>query len=193
MWERGCFPATILEQLRRPCRPRHPYAVPRTSLQCVCTRRRNCIAQLSPSREYALRTVDFPARNSAPIELTRYSHGSGSRRIQTKNHLRKLAPRERSLSKCLPCAVPLTYCLRTVTWSAKCRLISKRGWIILFGGARAVPYKIVAERDGKTVRTDRISLLIAVARARVWSSEGWNVVVTDGDGTQLDPAKFDQL
>jgi hypothetical protein len=30
MWERGCFPATILEQLRRPCRPRHPYAVPRT-------------------------------------------------------------------------------------------------------------------------------------------------------------------
>src|SRR5260370_4245348 len=50
MWERGCFPATILEQLRRLCRPRHPYAVPRTSLQCVCTRRRNCIAQLSPSR-----------------------------------------------------------------------------------------------------------------------------------------------
>jgi hypothetical protein len=70
MWERGCFPATILEQLRRPCRSRHPYAVPRTSLQCVCTRRRNCIAQLSPSREYALRTVDFPARNSATIELT---------------------------------------------------------------------------------------------------------------------------
>jgi hypothetical protein len=31
------------------------------------------------------------------------------------------------------------------------------------------------------------------ARARVWSSEGWNVVVTDGDGTQLDPATFDQL
>jgi protein-L-isoaspartate O-methyltransferase len=56
-----------------------------------------------------------------------------------------------------------------------------------------MPYKIVAERDGKTVRTDRISLLVAAARARVWSSEGWNVVVTDGDGTQLDPAKFDQL
>jgi hypothetical protein len=80
MWERGCFPATILEQLRRPCRPRHPYAVPRTSLLCVCTRRRDCIAQLSPSREYALRTVDFPARNSATIELTRYPHGNGSRR-----------------------------------------------------------------------------------------------------------------
>src|ERR1700687_2587611 len=80
MRERGCFPATILEQLHRPCRPRHPYAVPRTSLQCVCTRRRNCIAQLSPSRECALRTVDFPTRNSATIELTHYLHGSGSRR-----------------------------------------------------------------------------------------------------------------
>jgi hypothetical protein len=76
----AAFPATILEQLRRPCRPRHPYAVPRTSLQCVCTRRRICIAQLSPSREYALRTVDFPARNFATIELTHYPHGSGSRR-----------------------------------------------------------------------------------------------------------------
>src|SRR6266478_1425995 len=72
MWERGGFLATILEQLRRPCRPRHPYAVPRTSLQCVCTRRRNCIAQLSPCREYALRTIDFPARSSATIELTHY-------------------------------------------------------------------------------------------------------------------------
>ena len=80
MWERGGFLATILELLRRPCRPRHLYAVPRTSLQCVCTRRRNRIAQLSPSREYALRTVDFPARNSATIELTHYPHGSSSRR-----------------------------------------------------------------------------------------------------------------
>src|SRR6267154_3133645 len=85
-------------------------------------------------------------------------------------HLCKLAPRELSLSKCLPgsCAVPLTYCLRTVTWSAKCRLISKKDWIILFGGARAVPYKIVAERDDETVITERASLLIAVAKARVW-------------------------
>ena len=74
MWERGCFAATILEQLRRPCRPRHPYAVPKTSLRCVCTWRRNCIAQLSSSGEYAFRTVDFPARNSATIELTHYSH-----------------------------------------------------------------------------------------------------------------------
>jgi protein-L-isoaspartate O-methyltransferase len=56
-----------------------------------------------------------------------------------------------------------------------------------------VSYKIVAEKDGKIVTTERASLLVAVARARVWSSEGWHVDVTDGDGTLLDPAKFDQL
>jgi hypothetical protein len=56
-----------------------------------------------------------------------------------------------------------------------------------------VAYKIVPEKDGKTVTTERASLLIAAARARVWSSEGWNVDVTDGNGMLLDPAKFDQL
>jgi hypothetical protein len=56
-----------------------------------------------------------------------------------------------------------------------------------------MPYKIVAQKNGKTVRTERTSLLIAAAKARVWSSEGWNVEVTDGDGRLLDPAKFDQL
>src|SRR5258705_101429 len=82
MWERGGFLATILEQLRRPCRPRHPYAVPRTSLQCVCTRRRNCIAQLSPSRPVCASDCRFsspvlralpraaPARPS-PTQVTR--------------------------------------------------------------------------------------------------------------------------
>jgi hypothetical protein len=29
-------------------------------------------------REYALRTVDFPAQNSAAIELTHYPYGGGS-------------------------------------------------------------------------------------------------------------------
>jgi hypothetical protein len=89
MRERGCFPTTILKQLRRLCRPRHPYAVPRTSLQCVCTRRRNCIAQLSPSREYALRTVDFPARK---LCHNRTDPLPTRQRFQTKNRLRKLVP-----------------------------------------------------------------------------------------------------
>lgn len=54
-------------------------------------------------------------------------------------------------------------------------------------------YRIVAKRESETVRIDRTSLLLAVAKARVWSSEGWEVVVTDGEGKPLDPAGFDRL
>src|SRR6478672_116815 len=53
MKECGCLSTTTLAQLRRPCRPRHPSAVPRTLFQCGCTRRRDCIGQLLPSSEYA--------------------------------------------------------------------------------------------------------------------------------------------
>jgi hypothetical protein len=64
---------------------------------------------------------------------------------------------------------------------------------ILKSEVELLSYKIVAEKNGKTVTTERASLLIAAARARVWSSEGWNVDVTDGDGRLLDPAEFDRL
>ena len=49
-------------------------------------------------------------------------------------------------------------------------------------------YKIVAERDSETVRSERDSLLIAIAKARIWADEGWRVVVTDEHGVTLDPA-----
>ncbi|QWG15965.1 hypothetical protein KMZ29_23145 [Bradyrhizobium sediminis] len=44
-------------------------------------------------------------------------------------------------------------------------------------------FEIVAERDSETVRMKRNSSLIAIAKARVWASEGWNVtiVVMDED------------
>ena len=38
-------------------------------------------------------------------------------------------------------------------------------------------YRIVAERDNETVRMDRMSSLMAVAKARVWASEGWDVTI----------------
>lgn len=56
-----------------------------------------------------------------------------------------------------------------------------------------MPYTIVAEKDNAKVRTERNSLLIAVAKARVWADEGWQVVVSDDDGKPLDPAEFDKL
>ena len=48
-------------------------------------------------------------------------------------------------------------------------------------------YKIVATKEDATVRWARQSLLIAAAKARVWASEGWQVVVTDGDERILIP------
>ena len=38
-------------------------------------------------------------------------------------------------------------------------------------------YRIVAERGNATVRMDRASSLMAVAKARVWASEGWQVTI----------------
>jgi hypothetical protein len=85
----GCFPATILAQPRRPCRPRHPYAVPRTSLRCVYTRRRNCIEQLPPFPKYAPGIDPMPAHKSAScgcgdqpaLELAGQTRTSGLRRV----------------------------------------------------------------------------------------------------------------
>ena len=54
-------------------------------------------------------------------------------------------------------------------------------------------YKIVATKEDQMVRSVRQSLLIAAAKARVWASEGWQVVVTDGEDKSLDPADFEKL
>jgi hypothetical protein len=54
-------------------------------------------------------------------------------------------------------------------------------------------YQIVATRENETVRCERISVLIAIAKARVWISEGWQVVITDKEGRTLDSGEFDKL
>lgn len=54
-------------------------------------------------------------------------------------------------------------------------------------------YKIVAQKDDVTVRSERNSLLIAAAKARIWAEEGWDVSVTDGEGKKLDRAELDHL
>jgi hypothetical protein len=59
-----------------------------------------------------------------------------------------------------------------------------------YRGIFALVYRIVAARDDETVAWERTSRLIAVAKARVWASEGWQVVVTHGE-EQLDPAEFE--
>lgn len=49
-------------------------------------------------------------------------------------------------------------------------------------------YNIVAERDNETVRMRRNSSIIAIAKARVWASEGWDVTIIDDDDNPLVPA-----
>lgn len=44
-----------------------------------------------------------------------------------------------------------------------------------------------------SISLSRQSLLIAAAKARVWASEGWHVVVTDGEARTLHLADFEKL
>ena len=50
-------------------------------------------------------------------------------------------------------------------------------------------YRIVAERGNETVRMDRASSLMAVAKARVWASEGWHVTIIVQDQDQFEDAE----
>ena len=100
----------------------------------------------------------------AALKLAKRSRFRGMREEPQNRHLgRKLGPNP---------AAPLT-------------AIERRGV--------EMSYKIVATKEDQTMRSVRQSLLIAAAKARVWASEGWEVVVTDGEGKALDPAGFDKL
>jgi len=54
-------------------------------------------------------------------------------------------------------------------------------------------YKIVARKDDTTVRSERDSLLIAAAKARIWAEERLEVSVTDSEGKPLDRVELDRL
>lgn len=54
-------------------------------------------------------------------------------------------------------------------------------------------YRIVAERGNETVRMDRASSLMAVAKARVWASEGWHVTIIVQDPDQSEYAGFEPM
>jgi len=52
-------------------------------------------------------------------------------------------------------------------------------------------FEFVAERDSETVRVRHSSSLIAVAKARVWASEGWSVTIVMDD--QNVPRLFEEF
>jgi len=60
-------------------------------------------------------------------------------------------------------------------------------------GVFKLAYQIVAVRENETVRYERTSILIAIAKARIWSTEGWQVYITDGEGRMLEAAEFEKL
>ncbi len=55
----------------------------------------------------------------------------------------------------------------------------------------SLAYRMVAERGGETVKVERESSLVISAKARIWASEGWQVVITDADGKSYAPAEFE--
>jgi hypothetical protein len=52
-------------------------------------------------------------------------------------------------------------------------------------------FRIVAERENSVVRMERNSSLMAIAKARVWASEGWQVTIVAEDRHPL--SEFDRL
>ena len=54
-------------------------------------------------------------------------------------------------------------------------------------------YKMIAERGNETVKSERTSSLITIARARVWASEGWQLTITNDEGKVFAPAEFEDL
>jgi hypothetical protein len=60
-------------------------------------------------------------------------------------------------------------------------------------GETELAYRMIAERENETVKIERKSSLVIVAKARIWVSEGWQVVITDTDGKSYAPSEFDRL
>jgi hypothetical protein len=65
--------------------------------------------------------------------------------------------------------------------------------MLVAAGETGLAYKMIAERGNETVKSERTSSLITVARARVWASEGWHVTITDEHGKVFAPAEFENL
>ena len=63
--------------------------------------------------------------------------------------------------------------------------------MVLMFGEGAMTFSIHAWKDGQSNETVRIRLAVAVDKARVLQSAGWQVHVTDSAGRQFDPSDFE--
>jgi predicted membrane GTPase involved in stress response len=53
-------------------------------------------------------------------------------------------------------------------------------------------YKMIAERENDKVRIERESSILIAAKAKVFASEGWQVVIQDDRGHSFAPADFER-
>ncbi len=88
--------------------------------------------------------------------------------------------------------------METFATASCCRAITPprnrsepRIWLVLSEGV--MTFMIHASKNGQSVVTVRISPAVAVDKARVLESLGWQVHVTDSAGNQFDPSDFDRL
>jgi hypothetical protein len=77
--------------------------------------------------------------------------------------------------------------------SAPLHLLTGLNWCELGFGEDAHDIRHSRIQNGQSVVTVRISPAVAVDKARVLESLGWQVHVTDSAGHQFDPPDFDRL
>jgi hypothetical protein len=88
--------------------------------------------------------------------------------------------------------------LQAANWPNCQQIAVKAGFnvpasLLVRKGELCMAYRIVAERDNETVRMDRMSSLMALAKARVWASEGWDVTIIVREEDEFSPAQTDRL
>jgi hypothetical protein len=54
-------------------------------------------------------------------------------------------------------------------------------------------YRMIAKRDNDTVKAERESRSVIVAKAKIWASEGWQVTIIDTEGKVYQSADFQKL
>jgi hypothetical protein len=75
-------------------------------------------------------------------------------------------------------------------WNGICLRATTR---IDCGKDLAVTFIVYASRGGVEITTVRLNVVAAVAKGRALIDEGWQVSITDPNGTRYQPSEFDKL
>jgi hypothetical protein len=57
----------------------------------------------------------------------------------------------------------------------------------------AVTFIVCASRGGVEITTVRLNVIAAIAKGRMLIDDGWQVFITDPNGTRYQPSEFDKL